>query len=174
MKSLYFSGFCLKNDVELFEEFIEISDFNISGFSYGAIKAFQYAIKQVQNNKRVQKLQLFSPAFFQDQSKKYKRLQLMFFKKNEQEYKNNFIQNISYPNNINLTKYLTTGTYEELNILLNYEWKKEDFEVLITAGVKIEVFLGSDDKIINSTNALEFFRQYSEVYFIKDVGHILS
>ena len=174
MKSLYFSGFCLKNDVALFEEFIEISDFNISGFSYGAIKAFQYAIKQVQNNKRVQKVQLISPAFFQDQNKKYKRLQLMFYKKNEVEYKNNFIRNISYPSNINLDNYLTSGTYEQLDILLNYEWKKEDFELLINAGVKIEVFLGSEDKIINSSNTLESFRQYCEVYFIKNVGHILS
>ena len=171
---MYFSGFCLKNDVELFEEFIEINDFTISGFSYGAINAFRYALKQVENNKRVQKLQLFSPAFFHDKSKKYKRLQLMFFKKNEQEYKNNFISNIAKPSNIDLNKYLASGTYEQLDILLNYEWCKEDFEILLNAGVKIEVFLGSDDKIINSTNALEFFRQYSEVYFIKDVGHILS
>jgi len=173
MKYLYFSGFCLQNDVELFEDYIELGDFNIAGFSYGAIKAFEYALKQVQNNKRVQKLQLFSPAFFQDKNKKYKRLQLMFFKKDEQEYKNNFITNIAKPSNINLSKYLTSGTYEQLDILLNYEWEKEDFEVLINAGVKIEVFLGSDDKIINSKNALEFFRQYSEVYFIKNVGHIL-
>jgi surfactin synthase thioesterase subunit len=171
---LYFSGFCLENDLELFQEYIEIGDFNIAGFSYGAIKAFEYAINEVQNNKRVQKLQLFSPAFFQDQNKKYKRLQLMFYKKDEVAYKNNFIQNIAKPSDINLEQYLTTGTYEQLDILLNYEWKTEDFELLSNAGVKIEVYLGSDDKIINSTNALEFFRQYTEVYFIKNVGHILK
>ena len=171
---MYFSGFCLQNDIELFQEYIEIGDFNIAGFSYGAIKAFEYTIKEVQNNKRVQKLQLFSPAFFQDQNKKYKRLQLMFYKKDEVSYKNNFIQNIAKPSDISLEQYLTNGTYEQLDILLNYEWKKEDFELLINAGVKIEVYFGSDDKIINSTNALEFFRQYAEVYFIKNTGHILK
>ena len=170
---MYFSGFCLQNDVELFKEYLEESDFNIAGFSYGAIKAFEYAICKVKKNKRVHKLQLFSPAFFQDQNKKYKRLQLMFFKKNELEYKNNFIENISKPSSINLDKYLTLGTYDQLEILLNYEWQKEDLELLIKAGVKIEVFLGSDDKIINSKNALEFFRHFSEVYYIKNVGHIL-
>jgi len=171
---LYFSGFCLENDKELFKEYLEVGTFNIAGFSYGAIRAFEYALNEVQNNKRVQKLQLFSPAFFQDQSKKYKRLQLMFFKKDEQAYKNNFIQNIAKPSDINLDKYLSLGTYEQLDTLLNYEWKKEDFELLLNKGVKIEVYLGSDDKIINSSNALEFFRQFAEVYFIKNVGHILN
>jgi surfactin synthase thioesterase subunit len=104
---LYFSGFCLENDKELFKEYLEVGTFNIAGFSYGAIRAFEYALNEVQNNKRVQKLQLFSPAFFQDQSKKYKRLQLMFFKKDEQAYKNNFIQNIAKPSDINLDKYLS-------------------------------------------------------------------
>jgi surfactin synthase thioesterase subunit len=170
---LYFSGFCLKNDKELFQDYIEFGDFNIAGFSYGAIKAFEYALNEVQNNKRVQKLQLFSPAFFQDQSKKYKRLQLMFYKKDEQTYINNFIQNIAKPSDINLEHYLISGTYEQLDTLLNYEWKKEDFELLLNKGVKIEIYLGSEDKIINSNNALEFFKEFAEVYFIKNVGHIL-
>jgi len=174
MKSLYFSGFCLQNDKELFKEYLENSDFNISGFSYGSIKAMKYTLLQIKNNKRVQKLQLFSPAFFQDKDKKYKRLQLMFFKKNEDIYKNNFIKNISIPNNIELDKYLTNGKYEELDILLNYEWNKDDFNFILEAGVKIEVFLGSDDQIINSQKALEFFRQFAEVYYIKNVGHILK
>jgi len=171
---LYFSGFCLQNDSELFEQYIELGDFNIAGFSYGAIRAFEYAIQQVQNNQRVQKVQLFSPAFFQDQNKKYKRLQLMFYKKDEVEYKNNFIKNIAKPSDISLEEYLTSGTYEQLDTLLNYEWNKENFELLINSGVKIEVYLGSDDKIINSSNALEFFRQYTQVYFIKNVGHVLK
>ena len=171
---MYFSGFCLQNDIELFKEYIKEGDFNISGFSYGAIKAMQYTLSEVKNNKRVQLLQLFSPAFFQDQNKKYKRLQLMFYKKDEVEYRNNFIQNIAKPSNINLDKYLTTGTYEQLDILLNYKWCKEEFELLIKAGVKLEIYLGSEDKIINSENTLEFFRQYAQVYFIKNVGHILA
>jgi len=170
---LYFSGFCLQNDKELFQDYIEYSDFNIAGFSYGAIRAFEYALNQVKNNKRVQKLQLFSPAFFQDQNKKYKRLQLMFYKKDEVEYKNNFIKNIAKHSNSDLSKYLSDGTYEQLDTLLNYEWKSCDFELLINSGVKIEVYLGSDDKIINSINALEFFKEFAEVYFIKNVGHIL-
>jgi len=38
---LYFSGFSLIKDDELFQEYREINDFTISGFSYGAIKAFE-------------------------------------------------------------------------------------------------------------------------------------
>jgi len=75
---LYFSGFSLKGEKELFKDYIIENDFTVSGFSYGAQKAFEYVLN---TDNRVDLLQLFSPAFFQDKDKKYKRLQLMFFKK---------------------------------------------------------------------------------------------
>ena len=167
----YFSGFSLENEEELFSEYIIKNDFTISGFSYGAIKAFEEVLN---SDQRVDKLQLFSPAFFQTKDKKFKRMQLMFFKKDSKAYCNNFLENISYPSNINSAKYLKSGTYEELNELLNYEWSEKKLSLLIQKGTKIEVFLGSEDKIIESLKAKEFFSKYATVYYIKNVGHILN
>ena len=87
---MYFSGFCLKNEDELFDEYLIKNDFTISGFSYGAIKAFEYALV---TQKRIDKLQLLSPAFFNDKDTKYKRMQLMFFKKDNKTYCENFLNN---------------------------------------------------------------------------------
>ena len=170
---MYFSGFCLKNEKILFKEYIEENDFTVSGFSYGAIKALEYTLNSISLGDRIDKLQLFSPAYFMDKTEKFKRLQLIFFKKNEIEYKDNFIKNIIYPSDININNYIVNGKYEELNKLLNYQWNIEDLELLVKKNVKIEVFIGSDDKIINSEKTKEFFKKISDVYYIKNVGHIL-
>ncbi len=61
MISNYFSGFSLENEKEIFDDYIIENDFTISGFSYGAIKAFEEVLN---GSKRVDLLQLFSPAFF--------------------------------------------------------------------------------------------------------------
>jgi hypothetical protein len=167
----YHSGFSLKNESELFDEFIIKNDFTVSGFSYGAIKAFEEVLS---TNSRVDKLQLFSPAFFQTKDKKFKRMQLMFYKKDEDAYCNNFLENISYPSNIDCNKYFKQGTYLELEELIYYEWNEDKLEALMNKGVKIEVFLGFEDKIIDSEKAKDFFMKYATVYFIKDVGHILN
>ena len=167
----YFSGFCLENEEKLFNEYIIKNDFTISGFSYGAIKAFEEVLN---SNQRVDKLQLFSPAFFQTKDKKFKRMQLMFFKKDANIYCNNFLKNITNPSNIDCNKYFTQGSYEELDELLNYEWSDEKLNSLVQKGTKIEVFLGSEDKIVESLKAKEFFIKYATVYYIKDVGHILN
>lgn len=166
----YFSGFCFQNESELFEDYIVKNDFTISGFSYGAIKAFEEVLN---SNQRVDKLQLFSPAFFQTQDKKYKRMQLMFFKKDSNNYCENFLKNVLSPSNKDISKYFSMGTYEELEELLNYEWSEEKLQKLVDNGTKIEVYLGSADKIIDSLKAKEFFVKFSTVYFIKEKGHIL-
>jgi len=167
----YFSGFCLKNESELFEEYLTKNDFTVSGFSYGAIKAFEEVLN---SNQRVDKLQLFSPAFFQTKDKKFKRMQLMFFKKDEIAYCNSFLENISFPSSIDCNKYFTLGTYAELEDLLTYEWSEEKLQKLVDKGVKIEIFLGSKDKIVESLKAKEFFVKYATIYYIKDLGHILN
>ena len=167
----YHSGFCLENESELFNEFITKNDFTVSAFSYGAIKAFEEVLNSKQ---RVDKLQLFSPAFFQTKDKKFKRMQLMFFKKDAQSYCNAFLENISFPSSIDCNKYFTLGTYDELDELLNYEWSEEKLQKLVEKGVEIEIFIGADDKIVESEKAKDFFKNYASVYYIKDVGHILN
>lgn len=166
----FYSGFCLENEQELFSEYLVENDFTVSGFSYGAIKAFEEVLE---SSLRVDKLQLFSPAFFQTQDKKFKRMQLMFFKKDAQAYCDNFLENIAYPNNKDTSKYFKLGTNEELEELLTYEWCEEKLQRLLDKGVKIEVYLGEKDKIIDSKKANDFFKDYATVYYIKEKGHIL-
>jgi hypothetical protein len=172
MKLLYFNGFCLNNESEVFNDYIENNDFTVSGFSYGAIKAVKSLLDGELSKKRVDKLQLFSPAFFNDKDKKYVRLQLMFFKKDAQAYCDNFLHNCGFRDE-DKDKYFSMGTYEELQELLEYRWEEETIKKLLERGIKIEVYLGSEDKIIDSSKALEFFKQFTEVYFIKNKGHIL-
>lgn len=170
----FFSGFCFKDEKELFSDYLIENDFTISGFSYGAIKAFEESFKKItESQKRVDKLQLFSPAFFQSKDAKFKKVQLMFFKKDEDEYIKNFIKNVKYPSSKDIEKYLEKGTYEELEELLNYVWSEEKLQELVEKGVKIEVFLGSEDLIIDCLKAKEFFKNYATIYYFKEKGHLL-
>ena len=167
---LFFSGFCLKNEQELFNDYLIKNDFTISGFSYGAQKAFEYSLN---SEKRVDLLQLFSPAFFQNKDKKYKRLQLMFFKKDPKEYVDNFLKNCGFTSKL-AKSYFELESYEDLESLLNYTWDKEQLQKLIDKGTKIEIYLGADDKIIDSKTVKDFFVEFGEVYYIKEKGHILQ
>ncbi len=166
----YFSGFCFTNESEIFAEYLESNDFTVSGFSYGAIKAFEEVLN---SNQRVDKLQLFSPAFFQTFDEKFKRMQLMFFKKDANTYCENFLKNVVSPINQDISKYFNQGTAQELEELLNYVWSEEKLQKLLEKGTKIEVYLGSLDKIIDSFKAKDFFKNFATVYYIKEKGHLL-
>lgn len=166
----YFSGFCFYEESELFDEYIIRNDFTISGFSYGAIKAFEEALN-TQN--RVDKLQLFSPAFFQNFDEKFKRTQLMYFKKDAIAYVQTFLDNVIYPSNKDISKYFKLGTIEELEELLTYVWDEEKLQKLVDRGTIVEVYLGADDKIIDSLKVKEFFQKFATIYYIKEKGHLL-
>ena len=170
---MYFSGFCLEDEKELFQEYLIQNDYTISGFSYGAIKAFEFALASSAMDIRIDLVQLFSPSFFNDKDKKYKRMQLIYFKKDSKLYCDNFLKNSGFSIKQS-KKYFKSGTYEELDELLHYKWDQKKLQMLINNGTKIEVYLGENDKIIDSNKALEFFVNFSEVYFIKDSEHILS
>ena len=166
----YFSGFCFFEESELFEEYLINNDFTFCGFSYGAIKAFGEALN---STKRVDKLQLFSPAFFQNFDDKFKRTQLMYFKKDANAYCESFLKNVIFPTNLDISKYFKLGTIEQLEELLYYEWSEEKLQKLLDKGIKIEVYLGGVDKIIDSSKAREFFKNFATVYYIKEKGHLL-
>lgn len=166
----YFSGFCFKNESELFNDYLINNDFTISGFSYGAVKAFEEALS---TTKRVDKLQLFSPAFFQNFDDKFKKTQLMYFKKDANAYCHNFLSNVIYPLQIDISKYFELGTIEQLEELLNYNWSEEKLQELLDKGTKIEVYLGGVDKIIDASKAKDFFKNFATVYYIKEKGHLL-
>jgi enterochelin esterase-like enzyme len=166
----FFSGFCFYNESELFEEYLIKNDFTLNGFSYGAIKAFEEALL---SNERVDKLQLFSPAFFQNFPEKFKRTQLMYFKKDALSYCKSFLENVIYPRNLDISKYFQLGTAQELEELLYYQWSEDKIERLLKKGTKIEVYLGANDKIIDALKAKEFFEKFATVYYIKEKGHLL-
>ncbi|MDZ7818666.1 MAG: pimelyl-ACP methyl ester esterase BioV [Aliarcobacter sp.] len=166
----YFSGFCFFDESELFDEYIIRNDFTVSGFSYGAIKAFEEVLN---SQKRVDKLQLFSPAFFQTQNEKFKRTQIMYFKKDAKTYCEGFLQNVVYPSPLDISKYFKLGIALELQELLYYEWSEDKLQKLIEKGVKIEVYLGEKDKIIDTLQAQDFFKKFATVYYIKEKGHLL-
>ncbi|MBL0687307.1 MAG: pimelyl-ACP methyl ester esterase BioV [Sulfurospirillum sp.] len=163
----YFSGFCLKNESELFKSFTCKSDFCVIGFSYGAQQAFEYTLAC---KERVDTLQLISPAFFMDKSEKYKRLQIISFRKNSDLYCKNFLENVTCKD---ISKYFVKGSLEELKKLLFYEWDREKFKEIKKCGIEIEVYLGEDDKIINSLHVKSLFKEFATIYYIKKVGHTL-
>ena len=166
----YFSGFCFFEESELFQGYIIQNDFTVSGFSFGAIKAFEEVLT---SNNRVDKLQLFSPAFFQTQNEKFKRTQIMYFKKDANAYCQTFLSNVLSSLDLDISKYFKLGSIEELQELLYYEWSEEKLQKLIEKGVKIEVYLGGNDKIIDASKAQEFFKKFATVYYIKEKGHLL-
>ena len=167
----FYSGFSLCNDKELFSAYLKENNYTVAGFSYGAIKAFE-EVKSSQT--RIDTLQLFSPAFFQDKTEKFIRMQNMYFAKDKDAYYTNFHKSIFSPACINEDVEHQDGTAQELEELLSYKWKADELKALQDRGVKIEVYLGSEDKIINAENAKKFFLPYADTYMINGAGHTLT
>ncbi len=170
----YFSGFCLCDEKYLFNGFLEKSEFYVAGFSYGAQKVVDYTLN---SNKRIDKIQLFSPAFF-DYSQKIIDLNLKAFKKNKNLYIKNFLTKAGIDKwkmengkwkiderNIRICECDEQDLYE----LFTFNWEK----IKKLENIKIEVFLGEYDKIINLKKAYEFFKNYADVYLIKKANHFL-
>jgi len=167
----YFSGFSLHNEQELFDEYTLKGEYNVAGFSYGAQKAFEYVLN---TDNRIDTLQLFSPAYFNDKHNEYKASQLKAFKLNQSYYIKKFIQHVVFPSNISLDKYMSSGTYEELNELLNYTWSIQKLQKIIDKGVLIEVYIGKEDKVVSSSQINDFFAHTCEIYKFNHCGHILQ
>ena len=169
----FYSGFSLKNESFLFAKYIKKSHYCVSGFSYGSIKAFEYVEQELQNSRRIDTLQLFSPAFFQTKEKKFKRLQLMVYKKDKEKYLKNFIDLCFKPYN---KKIIEQGdsNYEQLENLLTYVWCIDELKKIASSGVTIEIYLGGKDAIIDVESAREFFLDVATVTYIKDANHFLQ
>ena len=169
----FFSGFSLVDEEYLFDEYLNKSAYTVCGFSYGAIKALKYTNEQLELGNRVDRLQLFSPAFFQTKSTKFKKLQLMGYKKDKINYMKSFLSLCFEPYEKKVIQNYETK-YSELEELLNYEWELEDFKYLIDKGLHVEVYLGGEDKIIDADAAKEFFLEVSTVTYIKKANHFLQ
>ncbi len=167
----FFSGFCFKNEKEIFSDWITEGDFVVAGFSKGAIEAFEYAYSSV---KRVDRLILLSPAFFQAEKESFRKLQLKAFERDKEQYKENFYDLCVGSSGIDISDYKSDGDIEELKRLLYYQWSRENIVELQSRGVVIEVFTGSNDKIVDSAKSLDFFQNICSTWYIKGAGHLLK
>ena len=169
----FYSGFSLKNDGHFFKEYIHDSDYSVCGFSYGATKALKYVKEQLMDSKRVDTLQLFSPVFFQTKSQEFKKTQILGFKKDRKSYMEEFVKAAFYPHpKRDLEHY--DANLDELEELLNYVWDAKELQFLVSKGVKLEVYLGGEDKIIDVNGAREFFLKAATVTYIKNANHFLQ
>lgn len=169
----FHSGFSLSNEEVFFETFIKKSEYTVCGFSYGAIKAFEYVKKQLKNSQRVDTLQLFSPAFFQTKSEKFKRLQTLAYSKNQMKYLEQFINGCFSPYEPKSIEHSQT-CLEDLEELLYYKWLIDDLKYLQDKGVVIEVYLGGQDTIIDVKSAEALFLEVATVTYIKNANHFLQ
>jgi len=167
----YFNGFSLKAEEEFFSNYLIDSDYAIAGFSHGSQRALEYAYN---SQERIDRLTLISPAFFQNHKKSFVKTQLRYFKSDKKAYQKEFLKNVVYPSTISLDKHIVEGTYEELDDLLSYVWQEEKIKALIKKGIKIEVFMGDSDKIVDAEKSFEFFSKLVPVYLLKGKGHLLQ
>ena len=169
----FYSGFSLKNDISFFSNYINSSAYSVAGFSYGAIKAFEYTLAELNKGNRVDTIQLFSPAFFQTKSEKFKKMQLLGFKRDKESYLSKFLDSCFSPYQKKDLE-LCEARYEELLELLNYEWSLSQLKELESRGVKIEVYLGEKDLVIDLLSAKELFIQVGTLTYIKNANHFLQ
>ena len=166
----YFNGFSLQNEEELFSAYLLNSDYCVAGFSYGAQQAFEYVYYA---KERIDRLILLSPAFFQTQKPSFTRTQLRYFEAGQEDYVKQFLANVTYPSEQDLSDYLDVGTKEELEALLSYTWDNKKIQEVLDRGIIIEVFLGENDKIIDAKEAFKFFKSSCTIYLLKKYGHFL-
>jgi len=167
---MYFNGFALQDEAHFFETILDHGQYVISGFSYGAIKAFEEAVS---STTRVDKLQLVSPAFFQSKPEKFKRLQLMGYKKESSAYLDKFTENCFLPYDVRQLHY-SNHDVDELEELLYYVWDEKALHRLLGRGIEIEVYLGAQDKISDVGAAYDFFLPFATVTLIKEANHFLQ
>ena len=169
----FYSGFSLENEEYLFAKYLRASEYSVSGFSYGAIFALEETLTRLKQGKRVDTLTLLSPAFFQNKDKRFKRLQLMSYKKNQDAYMKQFLNGCFSPYKPKIIEQKQT-TLQELEELLEYEWSLSSLKEIKKHGVSIEVYLGGEDKIIDAKSTKDFFMQCATVTYIKNVNHFLQ
>ncbi|RAX52246.1 hypothetical protein CCY99_07595 [Helicobacter sp. 16-1353] len=171
---IFFGGFGFNDDYRLFSDileaynFLDSSDYRIYGFSFGAQKAIDYALD---SKNRINDIILLSPAFFNNKNDTFRESQLLHFKKNKNIYMKYFLQNIGFDKSMN--EFLKEPSFDDLESLLYYHFNKESLRKLQDKGILIITFLGELDRIIDSSIALDFFKEFGIVYFLKNTNHLL-
>jgi len=166
----FYSGFCLRDEARFFAPWLRDDAYTLAGFSSGAIKAFEHALA---SRSRIDTLQLFSPAFFGDKSEAFKRLQLRGFERNRAGYLQQFIAGCFAPYPIREIRTKEEGA-EDLEKLLSFPWNPAELQRLTARGVRIEVYLGTADAIIDAEAARAHFLPYATLYTFKNANHFLQ
>lgn len=166
----FYSGFSLTGENHFFEPYLRDSDYTVAGFSYGAIKAAHFA---AESTDRIDTLQLFSPAFFQTKKESFRRLQMGGYLKDPRGYLAVFLANCFAPCPMQSVE---EGEHDagSLHELLYFEWDGELMERIRAKGIRIEVYLGLEDRIIDVAGAREFFLPYATVISIRRGNHFLQ
>lgn len=64
------------------------------------------------------------------------------------------------------------GTRKEA--LLTYQWDSNRIQEIQDRGTTIELFLGAEDKIIDTKATFDFFAPLAITYLMKNMGHVLK
>jgi hypothetical protein len=166
----FYSGFSLTNEKHFFDSYIIESDYTIAGFSYGAIKAARHTVN---STSRIDTLQLFSPAFFQTAKSSFKRLQLASFTSDPEHYRERFLHGCFAPCEVQPLD-LINGTIDQLEEVLNFVWDDLLLEKILAKGIRIEVYLGMKDHIVDASAARNFFLRYATVISMPNGNHFLQ
>jgi len=167
---IFYSGFSLKNESCFFDNWLNNSHYSVAGFSYGAIKAAHHA---AHSTTRIDTLQLFSPAFFQTAKSSFKRLQLASFTSDPEHYRERFVHGCFAPCEVQPLE-LKMGTVEELQELLDFIWDDLLLENIVEKGIRVEVYLGMKDHIIDAAAAHAFFLKFATVTSLPKANHFLQ
>lgn len=168
---IFHSGFSLRNDHLFFENFLKKSDYCVAGFSYGAIHA---ALFTAESDVRIDTLQLFSPAFFQTKKESFRRLQMGGYLKDPAAYTEKFIESCFAPCSIGSVELDSDASEEQLHELLYFEWTSDLMSAIRVKRIRIEVYLGLEDRVIDVAGARDFFIPYATVTSINRANHFLQ
>jgi len=165
---VFYSGFCLNGEEGLFDEFLPSFGEYVAGFSYGSIAALRFAAQ----NKEVTKLILLSPAYYTHKSADFKEAQIAAFEADPALYRLKLLKKSGLREEEG-KRYGALGTSAQLRELLYFDWSASEIVSLFERGVKIEVFIGGNDRVVEPEASAEFFRRYATVYYLKNKNHIL-
>lgn len=165
----FYSGFCLRNESGFFADRLKTGEYTVSGFSYGTIRALEYAL---QTPTRLDTLQLFSPAYFCNKPDSFKRLQLKGYRRDGVSYRSRFIESCFAPYPVREVEVVDDGE-AALQTLLTYDWPENALRTLHARGVGIEVYLGGKDAVIDAEAARAYFTPHATVFYFKDANHFL-
>jgi hypothetical protein len=97
----------------------------------------------------------------------------MSFKKDEKAYIKQFSKFCFAPYAVKELE-SEKNSLEDLQELLEYIWQENELKELAQKGVKLEIYLGSQDKIIDVLSARDFFTKLGTVTYINDANHFLQ